>query len=698
VSDFGTDVGNTTIQAMGNVTTKTLELIGEIFKALLQYWLNSNERKIAQMKLDGMKDEKAKKEFLDEIDGKVGFVSHEELMKAGVPIIPIEMSMSEEDFQKFSELCKENNVMISGVMDVRDMALNGKKSFILECKQQDLEKIKNLVELFNDQKKIKDYEGRIEEIKKKAERIDPDTGEVVVNLSDQDKFDISFLRQKIQEFKDGFSKSFNDAQSKSAIDKALYGNIQDGMTLDGALNELINREINKDTTFIVADAKDPKKHIVCESKPYVFQGNPSVKTNYTVYDGVKKVFKGNDEQIVGRNHKEYWKNLKESIRNSVGIGDFVYRFNNANDYSNYVKELDKLNKVGLTNTHLASEKINFDAVYSELMYKLMECGAEYKNGVIIDSASQKPIMELNPESPMIGKALMLGEQLQLYQYIQKIENEYVRAHSMMTQQISAGVEYQSTVNYLNELKGYYSKALNDREILIDKLETFNATIAKEKSEKEIKDYSKTDDSRDDVIINDTRNYSSIVLNLKDELLKYNVVYVNETLYNSRVGLPLNNEDTSYLTSDQIAHLDEINIIGNQIKNYAILRSIREDYITAHALMESSKRKIEDKQNFGNPEDPVTQKEINELQEQINEVNNLGNIYGQYIAYEKLLADKRLEFDDKNEYEQKVNENVKGGRTSTLKEAKEKVQNLKKEDGAGSKISDSISRKVKERSE
>ena len=145
MSDFGTDVGNSGLSLMGKLIDALLKLIGKIYDTIKER--TSADYKLKKAEYGEMKDKAARRKFIEKIEGKTGYVNHKDLEKAGVPLTAVGITLDDKGFKELAARCKREGIVITGVEDVRERELNGKKSMIVECKQSDLTRLAKLIDL-----------------------------------------------------------------------------------------------------------------------------------------------------------------------------------------------------------------------------------------------------------------------------------------------------------------------------------------------------------------------------------------------------------------------------------------------------------------------------------------------------------------------------------------------------------------------
>ena len=152
MSDFGSELGNSGLNVMGKLLDALMKLIAKIYDTWRER--TSADYKLKKAELGEMQSKAAKRKFVEKIEGKTGFVAHKDLIRAGVPITQVGITLDDKGFKELAARCKREGIVISGVEDIRATKLSGNKNMIVECKQSDLKRLASLIDLMNDEKKI----------------------------------------------------------------------------------------------------------------------------------------------------------------------------------------------------------------------------------------------------------------------------------------------------------------------------------------------------------------------------------------------------------------------------------------------------------------------------------------------------------------------------------------------------------------
>jgi hypothetical protein len=371
MSDFGTEVGSSALNAGSNVITKLLSAIMSFFEHAIKIWERHPERKLTKEQLKTIEGENAKKAFIEKIEGKTGYIKFKDMEKAGINCTAIGITMTSEEMKDFSARCKREGIKFTATIDRDDLNKNSKIYNVL-CPVADLERMKRLVDRLNDDKLIAGIDKRIEEIESKGE------------LSERDKIGIEALKKQREEIKRGYCEMLNDEQAAGICEKIVNGETTRGVTFDEALDRYTGGELDKSQFAIVCDAKDPTKYIKLHGENDTFHDKTYIKTDYEVYNGSEMVYKTDDGRFEGR-PKDYWSNEKAQMKEIGGFGDTVLKVYSMEEYERWAQNARTQNVVELTGfEYKGDEGRDYASFCDKLEAKLAEDGAIYKDGVVLD--------------------------------------------------------------------------------------------------------------------------------------------------------------------------------------------------------------------------------------------------------------------------------------------------------------------------
>ena len=574
ISDFGTEVGNSAVQITGNILAKVLDALLKLFKALFEHFIiHAKDRAINNMKLSQMKDDAAQKKFLESIDGKVGYVNYNELMKAHVPLTVTGLTMTKDEMKDFAAHCKREHILFTAVLDSRELVLNKNNKFAVLCKESDLERIKNIIDLMNEEKQISAREKRIEEILSKGED----------NLTFQDITDINLLYKEISDIRRRDCYKFNDEQTESVIDSALHEDSKSSISFDEALNRITGRHINKDVTYFVADATDPSKYIKCYSHMDTFHHKPYIKTEYEVYKDKELILKADDGRFDGR-PKNYWDTVKSTIKEKGGIGDLVLKFYSISEYENYLMNYTKKNEADLTPLHLDNVNRNYPEMCTALVNELSIRDAAYMGETVYDKNTKRALVlkpEMSePERIEVAEAIVIGNQIKNYEQLRIIENSLSTAYSKLIETTDGTFERNAAISRFNAIKAEYDKAITTESKLIYERKCLNAV----KAEHEIRVSDVIETTKIHQVHVDI-NFAAIRKELDNALNERGAVYYGGDAYDDSPGAfhhPVVIDKETHqeiaikpdMPEEKQALMAETLIIGKQIEVYEHLAELK----------------------------------------------------------------------------------------------------------------------------
>ena len=435
MSDFGSDVGQNTIQIGANVFIRLTELLANLVKSMIQSVAehNSPEFKVAREKLREMKDERSKREYVQSLENMCGYVEHSKLIKAGVPLsnIGLDGKVTDEEFCQIREICERNGVILSGVKMKGSAILNENSSWLLECRTSDVERFKDCINMFN-------KERRVDEINADLLRYS-DKG--IEKLSQKERLDRAGLIEEKDSIIHGYRNDMNDEQISSVVYKAAGIEPRKCADFAEALNRNTGRQLNHDITFIVADMADPAKHVRCHGYMDRFNGKNYIKTDYEVYYGDKLLMKADDGRFSGR-PRDYWVTQRESMRTTGGFNGELLRFDSMADYQAFMNDVVLENESELGFINAGHSNRDYTDIIDKLENHLDSNGYEALINTTKDQLNDKELitvsvanketgeaLHINPDLPMSvekkikAECLIIGNQLALYHQMHKLTDD-----------------------------------------------------------------------------------------------------------------------------------------------------------------------------------------------------------------------------------------------------------------------------------
>lgn len=494
MSDFGSELGNSGLNIMGKLIDALMKLIAKIYDTWRER--TSAEYKLKKAELGEIQFKSEKRKFTEKINGKTGFVAHQDLIRAGVPITDVGITIDDKGFQELAARCKREGIVISGVEDMRARALAGNKNMIVECKKSDLKKLATLIDLMNDEKKIAKLQTELGKIENenvvlqqefdKLKLIEEPNEEHIARMEEietaigENNGVAEALMNEIDKIRTSHKEQLNQEQMKSLIEEAITGEVYENIEFDEAVDRWTGGEINRDITCYVVDAKDPEKYIVCNATNDVFKGKTYIKTDYEVFRGDKMVYKTNDGRFEGR-EKWYWKREKEKMRSSNGMGKTVIKFYSLSEMEQFKASFERQKKEELDILNKGGDDRDYDAIISSLTAKIEKNGISLQNGVVVDKETGEKLtvtQDMDSKKRIaIAEANVVARQIDNYKEMKGAEEQLAIARAEM---LTANLEEKdkAIANY-NQLEEKYNSLIKKEECLIDERKGVNAVQASE---------------------------------------------------------------------------------------------------------------------------------------------------------------------------------------------------------------------------
>lgn len=474
MSDFGTEVGSSALNAGSSVVTKLLSAIMAFFKHIYKAWESQPSRRLTKEKLKTIEGDNAKKAFIEKIEGRTGYIRFKEMEKAGINCTALGIRMTSDEMKDFSARCKREGIKFTATIDRDDIDKN-KKMYNVLCPVVELEKMKKLIDRMNDDKIIEGNSKRIEEILSRGE------------LSEQDKFDIEALKNRTEEIKRKYCNMLNDEQAMGICEKVVNGETLRGVTFDEALDRYTGGELDKSQFAIVCDAQDPSKYIKLFGYNDTFHDKTYIKTDYEVYNGSSKIYQTNDGRFEGR-PKYYWFNEKEEMKKIGGFGDVVFKFYSVDEYERWAQNARTQNVVELSEFEYSGiEGRNYDVFCEKLKEKLSENGFDYKDGILINKNTGEPFVNFivknmsDKEKSGIAESFVIAKQIENYSKLNEIEADLAVANStVITTEKGSEENKEALVNY-ERVNESYQSALDIEKNLKEERMRINGVQAKQET-------------------------------------------------------------------------------------------------------------------------------------------------------------------------------------------------------------------------
>ena len=363
---LGDEMGGQVVSASINASAKTMETLLKILDRIFQLY---KERTNVQYK--AAKDAYKKQKLYDKVNGLTGFVAHDKLRKAGVPLTVANVHCNEEQFQRICELCKKQGVLVSGVTDP---SLDGTKTYTLEFKKEDAARIAAIVDFVNIEEKANRIQDRISEVMQKS----PDG--TLEGLSQEDQLLVKALNDEIHSLQIQHTHEVNQDIVGKGVDQE-FDDTSKKQEFDEVMNRLTENVIKQPMTYYVLDSRDPEKYIECQSAPDTFHDRPYTKTQYKVYSHGELVLDADDGRFEGR-ERDFWTNLKAQMKEKGGFNDEVIRFNTKEEMETYIshfkaeqqREVEPITDVMKKESRT---KEDYEKIKKQLVDKIHENGFDF---------------------------------------------------------------------------------------------------------------------------------------------------------------------------------------------------------------------------------------------------------------------------------------------------------------------------------
>lgn len=466
MSDLGSDAGQSAL----SLSAKALELLLRVFEKVFDAIRRNPERKLTKLKLKQAKTDAERKEILDSLNGKTGYVNYQKLKRSGMELKPVGIYMTKDEMKEFSTLCKRYGVLFSGMTDSKGKNEAGVRTYELIFKASDLGTVSKIVDRLNDEKMLAGIDKRIAELEAKGEE-----------MTEQDRIDVAALKEQREAIQRSYCDELNDEMSKNVIDRAVTGETREPLTLGEALNRLTGRHIDKDLVCIVADANDPSKYIKCHGYQAVYNDKEYIKTDYEVYRGSRCVLKTHDGRFDGR-PEGYWESQKDAIQEAGGFSGTFFKFYDVVEYQKWAEATREQNAKELSSMEKGKEK-DYGEIIKELEGQLDEAGARMQDGVVVDKQTGEPLAlsedMTNEQKAFLAEATVIGKQINNYQNIRDLEAEIAVAKAEILTADEATPERITAEDNLAKVQGEYNAALEMKEQLLAERKEINAVQAEQ---------------------------------------------------------------------------------------------------------------------------------------------------------------------------------------------------------------------------
>jgi len=333
-----------------------------------------------------------------EINDMLGYVNHKKIERTGIPPVYASVAMSDDDFKNFSALLKRKGIDFSGMMDIKDKELSKKITYILECRRDDFESIKKTVDLFNEEIKLKELYKKITEFEEKGEE----------NLDNKEKIEYQDCLNQQADMVSRYCNDYNDEQVHAMLEKVAGIQTKKGLTSSEALDSETGGHLNRGFSFVFVEVADPSKHIISSAYDDFYNGNPYIKTNFSVFNGKNNsshpVLKTHDGHFYGREF-DYWNRQKADMQKAGGFSDTLIKLKSIEEYKKYMNTVTALNKKKLGFFKVGN--VNRALIASTLQKELGDRGLR---------------VEMDPNSELYGKVVSVNGGTELKIDISGLDN------------------------------------------------------------------------------------------------------------------------------------------------------------------------------------------------------------------------------------------------------------------------------------
>ena len=472
MGDLGSDSGQGTLTLTAKIVELLLALMDKIYEAWVnrgQGQLTKEQLAVAKEQLADMKSNAERKQILEDLNGKAGWVNYQDLKKSGIPLKPFTVDFTDREMQKFSEVCKRNGILFSGLTDNVEKA-DGTKCYDLIFKESDLERVKESVAQVSREILMENLDSKIAELEAKGD-----------SMTEQDKVDLEYLRAQREELQRESCSDLNSRMANDVIDHAVNGGERERLTLDEALNRFTGRAIDKDVVTIVADANDPDKYIKCHGYQDTYNGKPYIKTDYEVYRGEDMVLATHDGRFDGR-PENYWNDQKAEIQSAGAFSGTFFKFYTEDEYKAWAQEVKAQNEQELSSMMKGGEK-DYSSIVTDLEKELDSKGGKMQDGVVVDKQTGEPITLSDGMSEEqranVAEMTVIGKQINNYTELQDLDAELAIARTTVELAVEGSPEHADAVSALANVQERYDNAVQLESQLLDERRDINGLQGKQ---------------------------------------------------------------------------------------------------------------------------------------------------------------------------------------------------------------------------
>jgi len=389
MSEFGNETATATLKAGEKVIDALMKF--------LKYLMSRNDRLLRKEQLKRLKVNNKSKEAKDFIDKQRGYVKTKKLFNSGEKLIPLAVSLSSKELQRFNKLAKimgvpytaiANQNVISEIKETKkeinelkkiektegyteEQAIKLKEltnkleslekqrqERIVVIRAKDLELVKDITERMNTEISFNNIDAELALLMEKGEE----------NLTDQERDRVNDLLKEKEQLLKGEFDHFNERNSEEVINGSLS---EEGMEMgfESAVNRVTDREYSEAPIYI-CDRINPENYIETKSQPMEHKGRVFTNTEFRVFNSGEEQKcdefshgkfshysrKDGENSSYGSQH---WQNMKKEMKEKGGFSDNVIILNNKEDYVKYKEVfLKEKEKTSVRNETVKDETIN----------------------------------------------------------------------------------------------------------------------------------------------------------------------------------------------------------------------------------------------------------------------------------------------------------------------------------------------------
>lgn len=518
----GEQVLSTTISATAQLTAEAMKILASAIRKLIY------ESVIEEFKLRTRADYRLQKEQFNElkkelnhekIRSSVGYVNERKLKESGVPTAPTGVYLTKKEMQELANMCKKNDVIITGVRT--DFNKDGQALYFLEVRESDLQKLSDILDIMNIDRKLDRIEQGIKDVQQESNKLQkelylldkkgqltPDEElrrtEIIDKLA-ENKEVVKGLSAQIRNVEAEKFESYNKLRQDAVYQKVVtnQGKVKlekEPITFNEAVDRITDKQLKRNTTFYVADMKNPDNYIKCEARNAEFEGKKYIKTDYTVYRNGEEVLKRDDGRYEGKTYKQ-WFETRAELKNAGDFSDSVLRFSTIDELNNYRSQCRQMN-VELNDLKQGQPNRNYDKIIQELNEKIKSNGYVYRDGTAFEKDTGKKA-EINSamrisKKAQVAEVVIIAKQIENYTELRRVESELnlARVKEMTVSDVMP--QHEEIKAEVSKLETEYNELLKTEVSLIEERKELNSAKAVDLSKESV------EQQREDISIDDIK--------------------------------------------------------------------------------------------------------------------------------------------------------------------------------------------------